>query len=167
MPANPQDSPKWRGTTLFEEFERILPYLSRLDDRGELDFARAVQLLLNHFGLSEVEIDRSELFDAQPIVVNLRSLLDAYLQKTMAIPSAIFVVTAYMESTYLEGEDAGLVHKLTGLHIERAKSMNQSKRNPDSLAQTSTRHSKAPRKNSLLAALTSGRRAAKVLPQHA
>jgi hypothetical protein len=95
MPANPQDSPKWRGTTLFEEFERILPYLSRLDERGELDFIKAVQLLLNYFELSEVEIDRSELFDAQPIVANLRCLLDAYLKKTMAIPSAIFVVMAY------------------------------------------------------------------------
>lgn len=123
---------------------------------------------MDHFELSEVEIDRSELFDAQPIVANLRRLLDAYLQKTMAIPSAIFVVMAYMESTYLEGEDAGLVHKLTGLHIERAKSMKQSKRNPESIAQTSTtRHPKAPRKNSLLAALTSGRRAAKVLLRQA
>lgn len=167
MPANPQDSPKWRGTTLFEEFERILPYLSRLDECGELDFIKAVQLLLNYFKLSEVEIDRCELFELQPIVANLRCLLDAYLQKTMAIPSAIFVVMAYIESTYLEGEDAGLVHKLTGLHIERAKSMNQSKRNPDSLVPTSTRHSRAPRKNSLLAALTSGRRAAKVLLRHA
>jgi len=167
MPANLQDNPKWRGTTLFEEFERFLPYLGRLDECGELEFIKAVQLLLDHFELSGVEIDRSELFDAQPIVANLRRLLDAYLQKTMAIPSAIFVVMAYMESTYLVGEDAGLVHKLTGLHIERAKSTKQSKRNPESLAQTSTRHSSAPRKNSLLAALTSGRRAAKVLLRQA
>jgi len=167
MPANLEDGPKSRGTTLFEEFERILPYLGRLDERGELEFIKAVQLLLNRFELSEVEIDRSELFETQPIVANLKRLLDAYLQKTMAIPSAIFVVMAYLESTYLEGEDAGLVHKLTGLHIERAKSMKQSERNPESPAQRSTRHSWAPRKNSLLAALTSGRRAAKVLLRQA
>ena len=167
MPANVQDNPKWRGTTLFEEFERILPYLSRLDECGELDFIKAVQLLLNHFELSEVVIDRSELFDAQPIVANLRCLLDAYLQKTMAIPSAIFVVMAYLESTYLEGEDAGLVHKLTGLHVERAKSMKQSERSSENLAHTSTRHSEPSRKSSLLAALTSSRRAAKLFLRQA
>lgn len=167
MSVDPQDNPKWRGTTLFEEFERILPYLSQLDERGDLEFIKAVQLLLDHFDPSEAAIDRRELFDAQPIVANLRRLLDAYLQKTMAIPSAIFVVLAYIESTYLEGEDAGLVHKLTGLHVERAKSMKQTKTTQENPAHTSTRHSRAAGKNSLLAALTSRRRAAKLFPRQA
>jgi hypothetical protein len=167
MPADLQDNPKGRGTTLFEEFEGILPYLSRLDECGELEFTKAVQLLVNHFGLSEVEVDRTGSFKTQPIVVNLRGLLDAYLQKTMAIPSAIFVVMAYLESTYLEGEDAGLVHKLTGLHVARAKSMKQPKRNPENPARAAARNSRSSRKNSLLAALTSSRRAAKLFLRQA
>ena len=62
MPANLQDSPKSRGTTLFEEFERIIPYLSRFDERSDREFIKAVQILLDHFNLSEVVIDRNETF---------------------------------------------------------------------------------------------------------
>ena len=163
MPANLEDSPKSRGTTLFEEFEGIIPYLNRVDERSDLEFIRAVQILLDHFKLLEIENDKGEIL-VQPIVASLRTLLNDYLKKTMTIPSAIFVVMAYIESAYLQGEDAELVHKLTGLHIERAKSMKQSKMNPEGVARNSTHPPGEPRsrKNLLLAALTSARRAARV-----
>jgi hypothetical protein len=169
MPANLEDGPKSRGTKLFEEFERYIPYLAKLDEHSDPRFTKAVNLLLDHFKLCEVDVDKTKIFVAQPIAANLKQLLNAYLQKTMSVPTAIFVVMAYIESTYLEGEDAELVHKLTSLHIDRAKSIEQSKIKSKSVAQTSTSPSGArrPRKNLLLPALTSGRRAARVLLRQA
>lgn len=169
MSANEENRRKFRGTALFEEFERVIPYLNGFDERGDLEFIKAVQILLDHFKLSEHEVRVGEKFGAEPIVANLRNLLNAYLKKTMTVPSAIFVVMAFVESAYLEGEDADLVHKLTGLHIERAKSMKPSGINPKSAARTATRSFSAPRpqKNAWLAVLTSGRRAARLLLRQA
>ena len=119
-------SNKPKGTILFEEFERALPNFSALSERRELEFTRAIKLLLDRFQISEPLPEGTACRQIQNTLAELQRAYHVDTELNAIIASAIFVVMAHIESSYLDDEDGKLVHKLTSLHIERAHSIQSS-----------------------------------------
>jgi hypothetical protein len=55
-------------------------------------------------------------------VKTIRLLYEEYHDKDATLASAILIVKLHIESHYLDGQDANLVHNLTGLHTYRLRS---------------------------------------------
>jgi hypothetical protein len=109
---------KSRETNLLQEFENSLPDFKNLDEEEHLKFVKAIRLLCGYFDISEARLRRDHLFKLKSTLTRLRELHDEYHARDAIIASAISVVKLHIESHYLDGQEAKLVHDLTGLHTD-------------------------------------------------
>lgn len=114
---NVNELTKPRGTSLLEMYENCLPNFDSLHEEQHLKFVKAIRLISDQFKLSEIRFESETLEQVQPIIDRLWQLYYQYLTKNPIISSAIFIALAHIESYYIDGPDAKLVHNLTGLHI--------------------------------------------------
>jgi hypothetical protein len=118
MPSSATEhSEKSRGTTLLQEFENSLPDFKSLDEEQHLRFVKAIRLMCEYFDISEVRLRSDHFFKLRSTITRLDELYKEYSGKDAILASAILNVKLYVESHYLEDQDANLVHNLTGLHI--------------------------------------------------
>lgn len=117
MPRNatgrPEKSPR---ADLLQEFDNSLPDFKNLDEEHHLKFVKAIRMLCAYFNVSEARLQRDHSFKLRPTLIRLGQLYDEYHDKDAILTSAILIVKLHIESHYLEGQDANLVHNLTGLH---------------------------------------------------
>ena len=73
--------------------------------------------MCEYFDISEVRLRRDHFFKLRSTITRLDELYKEYSAKDAILASAILNVKLYVESHYLEDQDASLVHNLTGLHI--------------------------------------------------
>ena len=115
MPRNAAEHPeKSRGTTLLQEFENSLPDFKNLDEEQHLKFVKALSQLCRYFDISEARLRRDHFFKLRSTIARLSELYDEYHDKDAILASAILILKLQIESHYLEGQDANLVHNLTG-----------------------------------------------------
>ena len=110
---HPQES---RGPTLLQEFDNSLPDFKNLDEEQHLKFVKAIRMLCGYFDISETRLRRDHVLELRPTIARLRELYDEYHTKDAILASAILIVKLHIESHYLDGREANLVHNLTGLH---------------------------------------------------
>jgi hypothetical protein len=107
---------KPRGTRLLQEFEDSLPNFKSLDEEQHLKFVKAIRLLCGYFDISEARLRRDHFLKLKSTIARLGGLYEQYHDKDAILASAILIVKLHIESHYLDGQDANLVHNLTGLH---------------------------------------------------
>ena len=71
--------------------------------------------LLQEF--AEARLRRDHLLKLRSTIARLGELYEEYHGKDTILASAILFVKLHIESHYLVGQDANLVHNLTALHI--------------------------------------------------
>jgi hypothetical protein len=107
---------KSRETNLLREFENSLPDFKNLDEEQHLKFVKAIRLLCGSFDISETRLRRDHFFELRPTLTRLSELYNEFYARDAIIASAILTVKLHIESHYLDGQEAKLVHNLTGLH---------------------------------------------------
>ena len=117
MPRSATEHPeKSRGPNLLQEFDNSLPDFKNLDEEQHLKFVKAIRMICAYYNVSEARLQRDDYFSLRPAIVRLSQLYDEYHDKDAILASAILIVKLHIESHYLDGQDANLVHNLTGLH---------------------------------------------------
>jgi hypothetical protein len=118
MPKSATEHPeKSRGANLLREFEDSLPDFKNLDEEQHVKFVKAIRLLCGYFDISEARLRRDHFFKLRSTIARLSELYDEYHKKDAILASAILIVRLHIESHYLDGQDAKLVHNLTGLSM--------------------------------------------------
>ena len=118
MPKSATEHPeKSRGANLLQEFEDSLPDFKNLDEEQHLKFVKAIRLLCGYFDISEARLRRDHFFKLRSTIARLSELYDEYHKTDAILASAILIVRLHIESHYLDGQDADLVHNLTGLSM--------------------------------------------------
>jgi hypothetical protein len=118
MPRSATEHPeKSRGSNLLQEFENSLPDFKNLDEEQHRKFVRAIRMLCRYFHISEGRLRRDHLLKLRSTIARLGELYQEYHGKDTILASAILFVKLHIESHYLDGQDANLVHNLTALHI--------------------------------------------------
>jgi hypothetical protein len=118
MPYSATEHPeKSRGANLLREFEDSLPVFKNLDEEQHLKFVKVIRLLCGYFDISEARLRRDHFFKLRSTIARLSELYDEYYKTDAILASAILIVRLHIESHYLDGQDAELVHNLTGLSM--------------------------------------------------
>src|SRR5271155_102022 len=113
MPRSTAEHPeKFRGTDLLQEFENSLPDFKSLNEEQHLKFVKAIRLLCGYFDISEARLRRDYFFKLKSTLTRLSELFDEYYAKDAILASAILIVKLHIESHYLDGQEANLVHNL-------------------------------------------------------
>ena len=117
MPRSATEHPeKSREPNLLQEFDNSLPDFKNLDEEQHLKFVKAIRMICAYYNVSAARLQRDDYFSLRPTIVRLCQLYEEYRDKDAILASAILIVKLHIESHYLEGQDASLVHNLTGLH---------------------------------------------------
>ena len=107
---------KSRGPNLLQQFDDSLPDFKNLNEEQHLKFVKAIRMICAYFNVSETRLQRDHFTDLRPTLIRLGQLYDEYQDKDSILASAISIVKLHIESYYLDGQEANLVHNLTGLH---------------------------------------------------
>jgi hypothetical protein len=107
---------KSRGPNLLHEFDNSLPDFKNIDEEQHLKFVKAIRMICAYYNVSEARLQRDDYFRLRPAIVRLSQLYEEYHVKDAILASAILIVKLHIESHYLDGQEAKLVHNLTGLH---------------------------------------------------
>ena len=118
MPRSATEHPeKSRGTNLLQAFEDSLPDFKNLDEEQHRKFVKAIRLLCRHFDRSEGRLRKDHFSKLRSTIARLSELYDKYHNTDAILASAILILNLHIESHYLDGQDANLVHNLTGLSM--------------------------------------------------
>jgi hypothetical protein len=115
-----------RGTELLDELARILPILYNFNKENDLDFASTILLLLRYCDNLKESIDQNSELRSKFIRI-LHNMAIAFDEINIPVACGARVITCHVESSYLNDEEAQLVHSITGIHIDRATSIVQAK----------------------------------------
>ena len=115
-----------RGTELLDELATILPNLYSFNKDNDLEFASTI-ILLNRYwdNLKERTDNNSELRSEFIRILHKMAIL--YGEVNIPVACGARVIACDVESSYLNDEEAQLVHCITGIHIDRATSIFQAK----------------------------------------
>jgi hypothetical protein len=119
-----------RGTELLDELANILPNLYGFNEENDLDFASTIVLLRRYWDNIKERIDKNSELRSEFIQI-LRKMAMLYGGVNMPVACGARVVACEVESSYLNDEEARLVHCITGIHIDRAASIIQAKSTGD------------------------------------
>ena len=115
-----------RGTELLDELANILPNLYGFSEENDLDFASTIVLLHRYWDNLKVRIDKNSELRSEFIRI-LHKMAILYGEVNIPVACGARVIACDVESSYLNDEEAQLVHCITGIHIDRATSIFQAK----------------------------------------
>ena len=115
-----------RGTELLDELANILSNLYSFNEENDLEFASTIILLHRYWdNLKERTDNNFELRSAFIRILDKMAIL--YGEVNIPVACGARVIACDVESSYLNDEEAQLVHCITGIHIDRATSIVQEK----------------------------------------
>jgi hypothetical protein len=115
-----------RGTELLDELANILPNLYGFNKENDLDFASTIVLLQRYWNNLKERIDNNSELRIEFIQI-LHKMAVLYGDVNVPMACGARVVACEVESSYLNDEEARLVHCITTIHIDRATSIIQAK----------------------------------------
>ena len=116
-----------RGTELLDELAGILPNLYSFNSESDLDFASTVILLHKYWDGIKVSVENGNTEHRSEFIRILNRMATLYGKANIQVACGVQVVGCHLESSYLNDEEARLVHCITGIHIERAASIVKAK----------------------------------------
>jgi hypothetical protein len=108
-----------RGTELLDELASILSNIYSFNKDNDLDFASTIILLLRYWDSLKERTDNNSELRSEFIRI-LHKMAIFYGDANIPVACGARVIACDVESSYLNDEDARLVHCITGIHIDRA-----------------------------------------------
>ena len=116
-----------RGIELLDELASVLSNLYSFNDEGELDFASTIILLLKYWSDVKASVDKDNTECRSEFIRILNRMAILHDKTNIPVACGVRVVVCHVESSYLNDEEARLVHCITSIHIDRAASFVQAK----------------------------------------
>ena len=119
-----------RGTELLDELASILSNVYSFNKENDLDFASTIILLRRYWDKLKERTDNNSELRSEFIRI-LHKMAILYGDVNIPVACGARVIACDIESSYLNDEEARLVHCITGIHIDRATSIIQEKSTGD------------------------------------
>lgn len=116
-----------RGIELLDELASVLSNLYSFNSEGDLDFASTIILLCRYWDDIKAHIDKGNTECRSKFIRILNRMAILHGKTNIPVACAVRVVVCHIESSYLNDEEARLVHCITDIHIDRATSIIEAK----------------------------------------
>ena len=120
-----------RGTELLDELTSALPNLYSFNSESDLDFASTVILLHKYWNDLKAHVEKGNTECRSEFIRILNRMVTLHRKTNIPVACGVQVVVCHVESSYLNDEEARLVHCLTSIHIDRAASIVNAEAQPD------------------------------------
>jgi len=120
-----------RGTELLDELASVLSNLYSFNSEGDLDFASTIILLRKYWDEVRGHVDKGKTECRSEFIRILNRMVTLHSKANIPVACGVQVVVCHVESSYLNDEEARLVHCITGIHIDRAASIVKAEAQPD------------------------------------
>ena len=122
-----------RGTELLDALTGVLSNLYSFNSESDLDFASTVILLHKYWNDLKSGVEKGNTECRSEFIRILNRMVTLHGKTNIPVACGVQVVVCHIESSYLNDEEARLVHCITGIHIDRAASILKAKAQPDKL----------------------------------
>jgi hypothetical protein len=112
-----------RGMELLDELGTVLPNLYSFNKESDLDFASTIILLHKYWNKLKTRIDKDDTKPRSEFIRILNRMITLYRETNLPVTYGVLVILCHVKSSYLNDEEARLVHCITGIHIDRAASI--------------------------------------------
>jgi hypothetical protein len=109
-----------RGRELLDELATVLPNLYGFNKESDLDFASTITLLHNYWSKLKTRIDKDDRKSRSEFIRILNRMVTLYRETNLPVAYGVLVILWHIESSYLNDEEARLVHCITSIHIDGA-----------------------------------------------
>jgi hypothetical protein len=116
-----------RGIELLDELASVLSNLYSFDSEGDLDFASTIILLLKYWDDIKAHANKDNTECRSELIRILNRMAILHGETNIPVACGVRVVVCHIESSYLNDEEARLVHCITDIHIDRATSIIKAK----------------------------------------
>jgi hypothetical protein len=116
-----------RGIELLDELASVLSNLYSFDSEGDLDFASTIILLLKYWNDIKAHVNKGNTECRSELIRILNRMAILHGKTNIPVACGVRVVVCHIESSYLNDEEARLVHCITDIHIDRAASIIKAK----------------------------------------
>jgi hypothetical protein len=116
-----------RGIELLDELASVLSNLYSFDSEGDLDFASTIILLLKYWNDIKAHVNNGNTECRSELIRILNRMAILHGETNIPVACGVRVVVCHIESSYLNDEEARLVHCITDIHIDRAASIIKAK----------------------------------------
>src|SRR5580704_11011584 len=111
-----------RGRELLDELATVLPNLYSFNKESDLDFLSTITLLHNYWSKLATRIDKDDIKPRSEFIRILNRMVILYRETNLPVAYGASVILWHIESSYLDDEEARLVHCITSIHIDGAAS---------------------------------------------
>jgi hypothetical protein len=115
------------GTEFLDELAIVLPNLYSFNSEGDLDFASTVILLPKYWNDIKASVDKGNRECRSKFIRILNRMAILHDKTNIPVACGVRVVVCHVESSYLNDEEARLVHCITSIHVDRAASIIKAK----------------------------------------
>jgi hypothetical protein len=116
-----------RGMELLDELASVLSNLYSFNSEGDLDFASTVILLCRYWDDIKAQTGKGNTEFRSKFIRILNRMAILHSKTNIPVACGVRVVACHIESSYLNDEEARLVHCITDIHIDRATSIIKAK----------------------------------------
>jgi hypothetical protein len=116
-----------RGAELLDELVNVLSNLYGFDIEHDLDFASTVILLCKYWDDIKAASYKNNKECRREFIRILNRMAILNGKTNLPIACGVRVIACHVESSYLNDEEARLVHCITDIHIDRAASIIKAK----------------------------------------
>ena len=116
-----------RGIELLDELASVLSNLYSFNSEGDLDFASTIILLCRYWDDIKAHIDKGNTEFRSKFIRILNRMAILHGKTNIPVACGVRVVACHIESSYLNDEEARLVHCIADIHIDRATSIIKAK----------------------------------------
>ena len=112
---------------LLDELASVLSNLYSFNSEGDLDFASTVILLCRYWDDIKAQTGKGNTEFRSKFIRILNRMAILHSKTNIPVACGVRVVACHIESSYLNDEEARLVHCITDIHIDRATSIIKAK----------------------------------------
>ena len=116
-----------RGTELLDELASVLSNLYSFNSEGDLDFASTIILLCRYWDDIKAHVNKANAECRSEFIRILNKMAISHGKTNIPVACGVRVVACHVESSYLNDEEARLVHCITSIHIDRAAAIIKAK----------------------------------------
>jgi hypothetical protein len=116
-----------RGSELLDELASVLPNLYSFDSEGDLEFSSTIILLHRYWEDLKGRVDDGKTEYRKEFIRILNKMAALHGKTNIPVACGVRVVVCHVESSYLNSEEARLVHCITDIHIDRAAAIIKAK----------------------------------------
>lgn len=116
-----------RGTELLKAIDYVLPYIKNSDSEEYFRYSTVINLLSTCWDILQNKFGAGDVRSRYNFISTLNELYEISRLTEVSTACGVLIVASHIEASYLDDDDAELVHSLTALHIHRAKAVTKAR----------------------------------------